>query len=81
MEVKSSERSPVTLEHAKHAVGECLPEAIEVDLCVALVQSKEERSVRHLAFDSVLCVGSVGCVEVCMWSAQCVGCAWGVCDL
>ena len=53
-QIKSSERLPVALEHRKQAVGQRLPEAVEVDLRVALVETEEERSTGHLPLDGVL---------------------------
>ena len=53
-QIKSSKLLPVALEHREQAVGQRLPEAIEVDLCVAFVETEEERGTGHLPLDGVL---------------------------
>ena len=53
-QVKSTKLAPVTLKHGEQSISESLPETIEVNLGIALVEPKEERSTGHLALDGVL---------------------------
>ena len=53
-QIKSPKLLPVALEHREQAVGQRLPEAIEVDLCVAFVETEEERGTGHFPLDGVL---------------------------